>query len=147
MQWIMLSLHYKNYRAQECNLHQGLYGGSVPPVVPNTENLSSKHSRIRSTSRAGSFSNNSPVYRLKGVRPFAECGISFLLEALPLNMMINAYTLASLKDDLLSVKFQSHSNLIDATLHLTFQNKANEKFLYLFSINIELLNKEINLNA
>jgi len=55
--------------------------------------------------------------------------------------------LTYLKDDLLSVKLQSHSNLIDATLHLTFQNQTNEKFLYLFSIHIELLNGEINLNS
>jgi len=55
--------------------------------------------------------------------------------------------LTYLKDDLLSVKLQSHSNLIDATFHLTFQNQTNEKFLYLFSIHIELLNGEINLNS
>lgn len=81
-----------NYRAQEYNLVQGLYSGSVPPVVPKTESLSSKHSRIRSTSRTGSFSNNSSMYRLKGFRPFTERCVSFLLEALPKNLMINAYT-------------------------------------------------------
>jgi len=50
--------------------------------------------------------------------------------------------LTSLKIGLLSVKLQSHSNLINATLHLTFQNEANEEFLYFFGIDIKLLNEK-----
>jgi len=61
---------------------------SIPSVITKTESLSSNYSRFRTTSRIGSFSDNSSMYRFKGIRPFAERGISLLLKTLPTYLIL-----------------------------------------------------------
>ncbi len=41
--------------------------------------------------------------------------------------------------DLLSIKFQPHGYLVDTAFHLPFKDQANEKFLHLINLHIQLL--------
>lgn len=41
----------------------------------------------------------------------------------------------------LSVKFQSHSNLVNAALYLSFQDKPNEKLFDFLDFDIQLLQR------